>query len=275
MDWRPWVDAPSRSGVITDFDGTLAPIVDDPAAARPLRGAVGALSAVAKKLAVVAVVSGRPVDYLVQHFGEAPGLVLVGMHGLERQQNGERGVSGPALEWRPVVSRVADLAETEAPDGVEVERKGLSLTLHARGAPQAMPWVSTWAKRQAQTSGLRAQPGKMSVELLPPVQADKGTVVEELARGLQAVCFFGDDIGDLPAFAALRRLRASGLGGFGIAVASREQPEELAGAADLVVDSPEAVVEMLQTLAAALTGSDKEPPPFTGSHPARVPGQGA
>ncbi len=40
----------------------------------------------------------------------------------------------------------------------------------------------------------------MSVELRPPVKTDKGTVVDELASGLGAACFFGDDLGDLPAF---------------------------------------------------------------------------
>ncbi len=46
----------------------------------------------------------------------------------------------------------------------------------------------------------------MSWELRPPVPTDKGTVVTELAAGLAAVCFVGDDTGDLPAFEALRRL---------------------------------------------------------------------
>jgi trehalose 6-phosphate phosphatase len=87
------------------------------------------------------------------------------------------------------------------------------------------------------------------VELLPPVAMNKGRVVEELAAPVDAVCFVGDDTGDLPAFAALERLRSAGKKTAGVGVRSPEQPEALRGVVDWFVDGPSGVVELLGALA--------------------------
>ena len=58
----------------------------------------------------------------------------------------------------------------------------------------------------------------MSLELHPPVTVDKGTVVEERSDGLRSVAYIGDDVGDLPAFAALDRLTARGITAVKVAV---------------------------------------------------------
>ena len=73
--------APDRAAILTDFDGTLAPIVEDPATAHPLPGAADVLERLAKRYAVVGVVSGRPVEYLRSRLGD--GLWLSGVYGLE------------------------------------------------------------------------------------------------------------------------------------------------------------------------------------------------
>src|SRR4051794_20549389 len=80
--------SPSRAGILTDFDGTLSPIVDEPAAARTLEGAADMLARLAQRYAVVAVLSGRPVDYLQPFFG--PSLILSGLYGLEVINKGTR-----------------------------------------------------------------------------------------------------------------------------------------------------------------------------------------
>jgi trehalose 6-phosphate phosphatase len=82
---------------------------------------------------------------------------------------------------------------------------------------------------------------------------DKGTALTGLAgeRGARSVLFCGDDLGDLPAFAALRALRAGGIPGCAVASASAESPR-VAAAADLVVDGPGGVVELLTELAAEI-----------------------
>jgi trehalose 6-phosphate phosphatase len=88
----------------------------------------------------------------------------------------------------------------------------------------------------------------MSVELHPPVEVDKGTVVEELVGGLPTACFLGDDVGDLPAFAALSRLAAAGRATFRVVIDSPEATEEVRRAADLVVDGPVGALELLRGL---------------------------
>jgi trehalose 6-phosphate phosphatase len=129
-----------------------------------------------------------------------------------------------------------------------VEPKGLSLTLHYRAHPEAGPAVAEWARQQSARSGLVARPAKMSVELHPPIDTDKGTALEQLIEGLSAVLYAGDDRGDLPAFDALDRLAARGVDTVRVAVASAEVPPELVDRADVVVDDPVALVELLHTL---------------------------
>lgn len=198
--------------------------------------------------------------YLSAHLVGAGDTELVGLYGLERLVPGSPDVQTlPEAEvWRESVGSVATQAErrVEADPsqfaGVGVERKGLTVTLHYRRAPSEAGWVQSFAAEQADASGLVAHPGKMSVELRPPVATDKGSVVTGLSRGLSAVCYLGDDIGDLPAFEALKALRDQGV--FTVAVAVRsgvgdETPARVVDAADLVVDGPNGVLGILRELA--------------------------
>jgi trehalose 6-phosphate phosphatase len=249
---RPWLESPDASGVFLDFDGTLAPIVEVPDEARPLGGAAAAVGRLSRRYHRVAVISGRPVAFLVEHLGGAAGTAeLVGLYGLERAIPGSPAVTtdAAASRWQATVAEVAAAAEASAPAGLLVERKGLSVTLHFRQAPEHANWAAAFAAQEQSGSGLIAHPGKQSWELRPPVPTDKGTVVGELADGLQAVCFIGDDIGDLPAFAALGRLRAQHVDTLAVAVGGPETPAEVLHAADLVVAGPAGVVELLDALA--------------------------
>jgi trehalose 6-phosphate phosphatase len=140
-------------------------------------------------------------------------------------------------------------ARAAAPPGVLVEHKGLTVAFHWRTATAQAGWARSFAEKVARESNLELHPGKMNIELRPPVPADKGTVVAELCRDLGAACFVGDDLGDLAAFATLDRLATQGLVTCKVAVASAEIPTELRAAAHLVVDGPEGVVALLEWLA--------------------------
>lgn len=256
--WAPFralLTHPERSVVLSDFDGTLATIVEDPSAAVALPGAPEALVALCRRFESVGVVSGRPARFLLERVGEAalraPNLQLFGLYGLQWVQGGEIR-QDPAVEpWLAEVAAAADAAAVEAPPGIGVERKGLSLALHWRSRPDAAGWAIEFARNQAEQRGLDLQPGRMSLELRPPVPGDKGAVVERLAAGASAACFIGDDVGDLPAFAALDRLGASGGAVVKAAVVSHEMPSELAQSADVVLDGPPEVLAVLEWLAAA------------------------
>jgi trehalose 6-phosphate phosphatase len=269
---QAWLEHPESAGVLTDFDGTISPIVDRPDTAIALPGVTEVLVRLAARYARVAVISGRPVAYLVDRLSggrpgrerepielervglervglELVGLELVGLYGLERLRGGQVVELEEAGPWRAVVAAVADEARASAPAGVLVEPKGLTVTLHVRAAPEQARWVEEFAADQARRRGLAVHPGKLSVELRPPIEVDKGTVVAALAEDLAAVCYLGDDRGDLPAFARLRELRARGVTTLGIAVLSAEAPPGLAEAADVTVDGPEGALEVLRLLA--------------------------
>ncbi|HZQ27833.1 MAG TPA: trehalose-phosphatase [Acidimicrobiales bacterium] len=271
----PFVENPARAGILTDFDGTLAPIVDHPGAARPLPGAVELLHDLARHYRRVAVISGRPAAFLVAQLhladedevneGEAPGegLVVSGLYGLEVAM-GDAITAHPDCDlWRPMVERVADEADEQAPTGVFVERKGLSVTLHYRTAPEAEAWVQRWAASAAGWSGLIEHPARMSVELRPPIPVDKGRVVEELAERLDAACFFGDDVGDLPAYEALDRLHAKGVATLKVVVRSPEAPPELLATADVLVDGPTGALDLLRRMLPG-AGRPASPGPIAG-----------
>ena len=254
---EPLRSRPDRAGVLTDFDGTLAPIVDDPTLARPLPAAVDALHRLATVYRRVAVISGRPASFLAEHLalgGRPPdqggeGLLAAGLYGLEMADGDQVTTDPRADEWRRVVEEVAGRADASAPAGVLVERKVLTVVLHYRTAPGDGAWADRYAADEADRTGLVVHPGRMSVELRPPLAVDKGTVVEGLTEGLAAACFLGDDRGDLPAFAVLDRLAAErGMATVKVGVRSEEAPDELLEAADVVVEGPEGAVEVLSRL---------------------------
>ncbi len=244
---------PAHACLLCDCDGTLAPIVDDPAAAAPLADSVTALHHLAARLGRVAVVSGRPAAWLHDRFGN--GLLLSGLYGLEQVEAGGAGevVELPeAAPWREVVAEVAGRAEAAAPAGVVVERKGLSVTLHFRTAAAERPWVERFVAEEAEATGLEPGPAKASIELRPPLPFDKGTAVRRLAEGYAVVAYVGDDSGDLPAFAVLDDLAAAGVATVKMVVDSSELADEVRAAADVLIDGPAEVAGLLSALVSSL-----------------------
>jgi trehalose 6-phosphate phosphatase len=249
---------PARSVIGTDFDGTLAPIVADPRAARALPGAVPALRRLAGAVGTLAVITGRPAAEAVAYGGldAVPGLIVLGHYGWQRWQDGE--LTGPPSPPAVQAARQALpglLRQAGAPDGTWVEDKGHALAVHTRRTADpdaALGLLRGPLDNLAERIGLAAEPGRMVIELRP-AGVDKGSALTGLVRerGAAAVLFCGDDLGDLPAFAAVRALRADGIPGCAVASASPESPE-VAAAADLVVDGPEGIVALLAALAGEL-----------------------
>lgn len=250
----PFADRPGAAGIISDFDGTLSPIVDDAPRARPLPGVPEVLLALATRVRRVAIVSGRPVAFLLDRLtldGRPPsGLALSGLYGLERAEGVDVHVHPDALRWVDAVEQVAKAGDAEAPPGVWIERKGLAVTVHVRTAPEQASWAEAFARTHAAVTGLVVHPGRMSYELRPPVEVNKGTVVAEMLEGLEVACFLGDDVGDLPAFDALDRFQADGGTALKVGVRSTEAPAELLARADLLVDGPAGALDLLRRVLA-------------------------
>jgi len=249
---------PRQALIGTDFDGTLAPIVADPRAARALPGVVPVLTKLAQVVGTLAVITGRPAADAVAYGGldAVPGLIVLGHYGGQRWQDGE--LTGPGSPPAVQAARQAlpgVLSQAGAPDGTWVEDKGDALAVHTRRAAVPEPALDQLRgplKDLAERLGLVAEPGRMVIELRPP-GVDKGTALTGLVaeRAAAAVLFCGDDLGDLPAFAAVRALRADGIPGCAVASASPESPQ-VAAVADLVVGGPEGIVALLAAIAAAL-----------------------
>lgn len=247
---RPLLDHRADAVIAVDFDGTLSPIVDEPAAARPLDGTPSLLSQLAPVVGEVAVLSGRPVSFLEQFFTD-DGVSLFGLYGLESRRGGRRSDHPSSGVWRESVAAVAERCRRSGVDGMEVEPKGLSITLHFRQHPEIEPAVRALAQQQCEQSGLLMRDAKMSVELHPPIDADKGTVLRSLAAAHSgAVLVVGDDLGDLPAFDALDELAAAGRPTVRVAVDGAEAPAALTDRADMVLAGPDDVRALLAVLVA-------------------------
>jgi trehalose 6-phosphate phosphatase len=234
-----------------DFDGTIAPIVEDPAAARPLPGIVDLLGPLADRYAAVALVSGRPATYLASH-AAAPGVRYLGMYGLEEIVEG-RVLVDPRLEAaQPAVAAARrDLAADPAvtASGAHIEDKRYAVAVHTRRVADPARWagpIGEAAARVAAARDLEVVPGRLVWELRPQVRSDKGDAVRRVAdeSGARRLLVAGDDLGDLPAFAVAEQAG----GGLRVAVGSAEAPAELLDAADLVVDGPEGVRDLLEHL---------------------------
>ncbi|GAA2223350.1 trehalose-phosphatase [Streptomyces amakusaensis] len=254
---------PREAVIALDFDGTLAEIVPDPERARAHPGAVPALARLAPKVASVAVVTGRPAEVAVRYggFSGVPGLerlVVLGHYGAERWDAVSDTVDAP--EAHPGVAAVRAelpglLEGFAGVTGVWVEEKGRAVAVHTRRASD--PGAAFEALRGplaalAARHGLVLEPGRMVLELRPPGM-DKGVALAAYARGTGAgaVLYAGDDLGDLPAYAAVEKLRAEGVPGLLVCSGSTEVTE-LAERADLLLPGPSAVVEFLAALASRL-----------------------
>jgi trehalose 6-phosphate phosphatase len=224
---------PARAALCLDVDGVLAPIVERPEDAAVPEETRVELRRLVARYALVAAISGRASEDARRIVG-VPRLVYVGSHGLELSPDAER--------WRVALQMF--LASVDWP----VENKGLTASFHYRTATDetaAKAELDTVASR-AEQAGLRARYGRKVLEILPPIEADKGTAVHQLLaeRQLTRALYAGDDTTDLDGFAALDGLEI----GVRVAVASGEGPVELRERADVIVDGSAELLELLRRL---------------------------
>ena len=245
-----------RSGLFFDFDGVLAPIQDDPDTVQPEPGVLPALAELSEVAGRLAVVSSRPAGFLHDRLGALPFLDLYGMYGLEHVAAGRVVLDPAARPWLPAVRRLAREAAAALP-GVYIEDKALSVGLHYRLTPHRRAAIEAWAAAAQRRTGFVPQPGRMVLELRAPIPMDKGHAVARLAKDLDAAWFFGDDIGDVLAFAELhRRVAVSGgrFSALAVGVGNDAVVAEVAAHADVLLPGPASVVELLRYLRASWGG---------------------
>lgn len=211
-----------------------------------MEGAAKTLEALAESFGVVAVVSGRRAHDVAALLGAD--VRYYGLYGLEDDMKPVSGEAPTSFEHLlPEVER----AVASVP-GARVEHKGVQVAIHYRGASDPEAAVSVLRERLsrlAEARGLKMLEGKRVLELAPLDGPTKGDVVTRVATeaGLRYVLYAGDDVADLEAFAAVDRLAGSGTAGVKVAVRSLETPDALPRAADLVVEGPRGLIELLRS----------------------------
>lgn len=236
--------APGKGMLIaSDFDGTLAPIVARPDAARALPMSMDGLERLSGAGARVAVISGRSREAL-ETLVPLRGAILLGDYGLERATARER----LALDrFEAAAGKVVDRHP-----GAVLEPKPGSASVHFRHNPQAGPELVAELAPLAAELGLRASTGRMVLEVRPS-RADKGAALVRLVRRFKpnAVLFAGDDEGDRTAFEVVAGLPGAHLT---VGVASAETAPDVFAACDALVPNPQAFARLLSRVADLTAG---------------------
>jgi trehalose 6-phosphate phosphatase len=248
---------PSRSAVLLDIDGTLAPIVRHAADAHVPEATRSLLIEIARRYKVVGCVSGRRASTARQIVAIGT-IAYVGNHGGEllRPRATSPEVDPELAAWTARVREFAERVYTSEHQRLRVrsEDKESIAAFHWRGAPdeQAAEEAVREIAEQAKEVGFVVHWGRKVLEVRPPVVLDKGLGIAMLLRGgeLDAAVYVGDDTTDLDAFRGLRALVESGelASAVCVAVSSDEAPPGLAQEADLTVDGPAGVRELLEAL---------------------------
>lgn len=204
-----------RLSLCLDFDGTLAPVVEDPDDARLPARTRDILESLADHPGIdLAVISGRALDDLAGRVDVA-GCALAGNHGLEIQTGDGRWIHPSVAERRPELEAAVDAIEEriESVPGCHLEDKGLTATVHVRGAD-----VDRGTARDVVEDvldgleRLEATVGRQVVEVRPRVDWDKGRAVRRVVDEGSAAIYVGDDATDEDAFRTLAELPAGGVG---------------------------------------------------------------
>lgn len=237
--------------IATDFDGTLAPLVLDPDRSRPVQGAVAALTALAARGAQIAVITGRDARTVLRlgGFEAVPGITVAGIYGAETWSGGQLHSPETPDAVHRLRERLPGVVAAGDP-AVWIEDKRLSLVVHARQAADpaaALAELAEPVRAVGAELGFETHRGADVLELRLPGY-DKAGALSHLAQSHEAALYLGDDLGDLPAFAAIRRLRVDGRIAYGVGVQS-SGVAELDGAADAYVADPVAAVALLAELA--------------------------
>lgn len=259
------VGAASRTVVGLDFDGTLSPIVDDPESAHIHPDASEAIVALAREVAAVAVITGRPARQVLDLggleevgdalAGQGTDLYVFGQYGNERWSSQARRIRSPRPP-RGLATFERELTGVLRRAGAAdawVEDKGLAVAVHTRRLPDPdgsfatlLPLITDLARRH----DLISEPGRNVIEVRS-AGMHKGLAVRTLVEELDAggFLFAGDDLGDMEAFEAVAELRDAGMPTLLVCSASKEE-SALVPLSDVVVKGPEGVLDLLRRFAA-------------------------
>jgi trehalose 6-phosphate phosphatase len=248
-------------GLVFDIDGTLSPIAPTPDEAQLYPGVAQNLEQ-ARTQAHVAIMTGRAVVDGAR-IVNVEGLTYIGTHGLEwcdglptahpvQPINAAQPYVEPGKQLLDLVERY----KAELP-GVIVQRKSVGGSIHYRLAPdeeQTRQRILALLQEPAQQTHMRLRGGKKVIEILPPLDINKGQALHTFVQrfALQGVVFAGDDLTDLDAILEVERLRQSGLQAYSIAVRYADTIPALLEHANNIVDGVAGMAARLQEMVKVL-----------------------
>jgi len=242
----------SPFGLITDVDGTISEIAPTPQQAEVSPRCRHYLSILSQHLALVAAVSGRPAEE-IKNMLKIDRAVYIGNHGLERWAKGQSEFSKDTDGYPELIKAVIkELTPLLSIKGITLDDKGITATIHYRLSPNpeaAKRDILVTLESSTQAKRLRIMHGKMSINLLPPVEANKGTAVLDLMReySLQGGIYLGDDLTDVDAFKAIHSVSSdSSFQGVAIGITSQEMMKGLVAEADFTLNGVNDVVRFLR-----------------------------
>ena len=232
----------SPFGLITDVDGTISQTAPTPQQAKISPLCHYYLSNLCNHLALVATISGRPAIE-VKNMIKIDGMVYIGNHGLERWTKGHSELQKDVQDYsRLIKTAIKELTPLLSIEGISIENKGVTATIHYRlcREPQlAEREILNAVEALSQAGRLRIIKERMAIDLLPPVEVNKGTATLDLIQeyNLQGGIYLGDDLTDVDAFKAIHAASHDlDFQGFAIGIISQEMPEKLVAEADFTLN---------------------------------------
>jgi len=242
----------SPFGLITDVDGTISQTAPTPQQASVSPLCYHYLSLLCSHLALVAAISGRPAAE-VKDMVKIDGIVYIGNHGLERWTEGHSEFAKDVQDYSKVVKdAIKELTPLLSIKGVIIEDKGITATVHYRLCPEpqsAEKLILAAIEDSPRARSLRIIQERMAIDLLPPVEVNKGMATLDLIRGynLQGCIYLGNDTTDIDAFRAIHAAsRDSNFQGFAIGIITQETPEKLMTEADFTLNGVNDVERFLK-----------------------------
>lgn len=250
----------TRRGLLSDMDGTLSPIVNHPDDARATPKNLELLEKLNQQLELVGIITGRAVND-VREKVNIEGLVYAGNHGMEQWENGEVIVPPEIAAFRPNLEVVIQQVEPHLLDGMLLEDKQSTLSIHYRNATEPDHIVRDFQSILApivEDNNLDLFSGRMIFEIRPAVKINKGVAFQQLieTHNLSAAMYIGDDTTDVDAFVVARQLRETDTCySLAIGVESDDMPSAVADTADMMVSGVSDVEAFLSWLVSASSAS--------------------